>query len=95
MTAHENLGIVFVKSTLVVGNSRHILDHNAVVRVLALLVQNVVSLDHVINDVGLRNFLGAELFLGTQVLAIVVAKMVVAGNRCQFNTSIDKEINQG
>lgn len=53
MATEEDLSVVLIKSTLVVANSRHILDDNAVVGMLALLVQNVVSRDHVIHDIGL------------------------------------------
>lgn len=94
VTTHEDLGIVLVKSTLVVSDSRHVLDDNAVVGVLALLVQNVVGLNHVVHDVGLGDLLGAELLLGAQVLAVVVAQVVVAGNGSQLDTSIDKEVNK-
>lgn len=94
MTTEEDLSVVLIKSTLVVANSGHVLDDNAVVGVLALLVQNVVCLDHVIHDIGLGDFLGAELLLGAQVLAVIVTKVVVAGNGCQLDTGTDKEIHQ-
>lgn len=95
MATEEDLSVVLIKSTLIVANSGHVLDDNAVVGVLALLVQNVVSRDHVIHDIGLGDFLGAELLLRAQVLAVVVTKVVVAGNRGQLDTGIDKEIHQG
>lgn len=53
MSTHEDLSVVLVQSTLVVSDSRHVLDDNAVVGVLALLVQDRVSLNHVINNIGL------------------------------------------
>lgn len=95
MATHENLSVVLIQGTLVVGDSRHVLDDNAMVRVLTLLVEDAVRLDHVINDVGLGDLLGAELLLGAQVLAIVVAQVVVAGNGGQLDTSIDEEIDEG
>lgn len=95
MTAHEDLSIVLVQSTLVITDSRHVLDDDGVIRVLALLVEDGVGLDHVVNDVGLGDFLGAELLLRAEVLAIVVAKMVVAGNGGELDTSGDQEVNQG
>lgn len=95
MATEEDLSVVLIKSTLVVANGGHVLDDNAVVGVLALLVQNVVSLDHVIHDIGLGDFLGAELLLRAQVLAVIVTKVVVAGNGGQLDTGVDKEIHQG
>lgn len=95
VATEEDLSVVLIKSTLVVANSGHVLDDNAVVGVFALLVQNVVGRDHVIHDIGLGDFLGAELLLRAQVLAVVVAKVVVAGNGGQLDTGIDKEIHQG
>ena len=94
VAAKEDLGIVLVESTLIVTNSRHVLDHDGVVRVLILLVEDSVGGNHVIDDVGLGDLLGAELLLGAQVHAIVVAKMVVAGNRGELDTSIDQEVNK-
>ena len=94
MATKENLGVVLVESTLVVGDSRHVLDDNAVVGVLALLVENVVGLNHIVDNVGLGNLLGTELLLGAQVLAIVVAEMVVACNGGQLDTGIDEEVDQ-
>lgn len=95
VSAHEDLGIVLVKGTLVVGDGRHVLDDDTVVGVLVLLVQDRVGLDHVVDDVGLGNLLGAELLLGGQVLAVVVAEMVVAGNGGQLDTGADEEIDEG
>ena len=95
VTTKENVAEVLIKSTLVVSDGGHILDDDGVVGVLALLVEDVVGLNHIINDVGLRDLLGAELLLGAQVLAIVVAEMVVAGNRGGLDTSVDEEIDEG
>lgn len=80
VATHENLGIVLVQGTLVVSDGGHVLDDDAVVGVLALLVQYGVGLHHIIDNIGLGDLLGAELLLGAQVLAVVVAKVVVAGN---------------
>lgn len=94
VSTEEDLGIILIQSTLVISNSWHVLDDNAMVRVLALFVQDTVSLNHVINDVGLGYFLGAELLLGAQVLAVIVSEMVVAGNRCQLDAGVDEEVNK-
>ena len=88
----EDFGVVLVKSTLVVANSRHILDDNAVIRVLAFLVQDIIGSNHVVNNVGLRDLLGTELFLRAEVHAVVVAKMVVAGNGGELDASVDQEV---
>jgi hypothetical protein len=95
MTTHEDLGIILIESALVVTNSRHVLDDNSVIGVLTLLVKDGVSLDHVVDNVRLGNFLGAELLLRAKVLSVVVAEMVVAGNRGQLDTSADQEVNEG
>jgi hypothetical protein len=95
MTSHEDLSIVLIQSTLVVTNSWHVLDDDSVVRMLALLVENRVGFNHVIHNVGLGDFLGAELLLGAEVLSIIVAKMVVAGNGSELDTSADQEVDQG
>ena len=80
MTSHEDLGVVLVQSTLVVTNSWHVLDDNCMVWVLARGVEHSVGCDHVVNNVGLGDLLGAELLLGAEILAIIVAKVIVAGN---------------
>jgi hypothetical protein len=95
VAAHEDLGIILVKSTLIISNSGHVLDDNSVVGVLALLVEDRVSLNHVIDDIGLGDLLRAELLLRAQVLAIVVTKVVVAGNRGQLDTSVDQKVHEG
>jgi hypothetical protein len=95
MTSHEDLSIVLIQSTLVITNSWHVLDDDRVVRMLALLVENRVGFNHVIHNVGLGDFLGAELPLGTKVLSIIVAKMIVAGNGSELDTSTDQEVDQG
>lgn len=93
VTAHENLRVVLIQSTLVVTNARHVLDHNTVVGVLILLVQDVVGSNHVIDYIGFGDLLGTELLLRAQVLAVIVTKVVVAGNRGKFDTSVDQKVN--
>lgn len=94
MAAHEDLGIVLVKGTLIVTDCWHVLDDHSVVRMLSGLVQDSICFDHVIHDIGLGDLLGAELFLGAQVHAVIVAEMVVASNGGEFDTSVDHEVNQ-
>jgi hypothetical protein len=94
VTSHEYLSIVLIQSTLVVTDSRHILDNDSVVRMLALLVENRVGFNHVINNVGLGDFLGAELLLRAEILSIVVTEMIVAGNGSELDTSADQEVDQ-
>lgn len=95
MSTKENLRIVFIECTLVVTDGWHVLDYNAVIWVLAFLVKDVVGSNHVINNIGLGDLLGTELLLGRQVLAIVVAEMVVGSNGGQLDTSRDEEVNEG
>ena len=94
MASHKDLSVVLVQSTLIITDSRHVLDHDGVIRMLAFLVKNRVGFDHVINDVGLGDLLGAELLLGAEILSVVVAEMVVAGNGGELDTSADQEIDQ-
>ena len=94
VSTHEDLRIVLIQRTLVVANGRHVLDHNAVVGVLVLLVQKLVGRNHVVHHVRLGNLLGPELLVGAQVLAVVVAQVVVAGNRGELDTRVDQEVNQ-
>lgn len=92
MTTHENFSVVLIQSTLVVANSRHVFDDYGVIRVLALLVEDSVGRNHVINNVGLRNLLRAELLLRAEVLSVVVAKVVVASNGGELDTSANQEV---
>src|SRR5689334_14213352 len=69
VAAHKNLGVVLIKGTLVVTNSGHVLDDDGMVGVLAGAVEHAVGLNHVIDNVGLGDLLGAELLLRRQVLA--------------------------
>jgi hypothetical protein len=95
VTTQEDLGIVLIKSTLVVSHSGHVLDDDSVIGVLALLVEDGVGSHHVIDDIGLGDLLGAELLLRAEVHAVVVAKMVVAGNGGELDTGVDQEVDQG
>jgi len=72
MTSHEDFSIVLIQSTLVVANSRHVFNDDSVIWMLALLVQHGVGFNHVINNIGFGDFLGAELLLRTEVLSIIV-----------------------
>lgn len=94
VATEENLSIVLVKSTLVIANGGHVLDHDGVVRVLAFLVQDRVGGNHVVNDIGLGDFLGTELFLGGQVHSVVIAEMVVRGDGGELDACVDEEVNE-
>ena len=76
--AHEDLRRVLVHCALRVTDVRHVLDDDAVVRVLVLAVDQPVGSHHVVHDVGLGDLLRAELRRGREVLAVVVAQVVVA-----------------
>jgi len=95
VASHEDLGVVLIQGTLVVAHSGHILDDDSVIRVLPLLIQHAVCLNHIINNGRLGDLLGAELPLRAQVLAIIVAKVVVARNGRQLDTGVDQEVDQG
>ena len=106
-TAAENLRVVLVDSTLGVTNSRDVLDHNNVIRVLALrllrtlggtsvgwLIQEMVGGDHVVDDTALADLLALELTLSGQVVTVVVTKMVVRGDGQRLDTSVDEEFGK-
>lgn len=90
----EDLGIVLVKSALIISNSGHVLDNDAVVRMLTVLVENIVGRNHVVHYVRLGDLLGAELLLRAEVHAVIVAKMIVAGNGGELDTGVDQEVNE-
>lgn len=94
VATHEDLGIILVKSTLIVTNCWHVLDDHSVIRVLARTVQDSVRLDHIVNDVRLGDLLGTELLVRAEILAVIVTKMVIAGNGSKLDTSVDQEINK-
>lgn len=51
------------------------------VGLLAFRIENAIGIHHVVHHVALGNLLGAELLRGREVLAVVVAQMVVANYR--------------
>lgn len=75
VTAEEDLAVVLVESALVVAYAGHVLDDDAVVRVLLLLtvVEDVVCGDHIVDDVRLGDLLAAELLLAGEIETIVVS----------------------
>mmetsp|Transcript_81070 Transcript_81070/g.161163 ORF Transcript_81070/g.161163 Transcript_81070/m.161163 type:complete len:342 (-) Transcript_81070:781-1806(-) len=91
--AHEDLRGVFIHCTLGVGHARHILDDDDMVGVLFGLVQQAVRSNHVVDDVGLGDLLGAERLRGREVLAVVVAQVVVRDNGCGLDASGDEEVD--
>lgn len=94
VAAAEDLGVVLVERALVVADGGHVLDDDGVVGVLTGLVEDGVGRDHVVDDVGLGDLLGAELLLGAQILAVVVAQVVIAGDGSELDTSVDQEVNE-
>jgi hypothetical protein len=94
VTVQEDLSVVLVEGALVVSNSGHVLDDDAVVGMLTILVQDVVSSNHVVDDVRLGDLLGTELLLGAKVHSVVVAQMVVAGDGGELDTGADHEVNE-
>jgi hypothetical protein len=105
--ATENLRVVLVNGALGVADGRHILDHDDVIRVLALgflgplcgtrlrrLEEQWVGSDHVIDDATLADLLALELALSREVVAVVVAEVVVRRNRQGLDASVDKELSK-
>lgn len=94
MSAHEDLCVVLIQRPLVVTYRWHILDHHCMVRVFSRPVKHAVGLNHVVHHIGLGDFFGAELFVRTQILTVVVTEMIVAGYRSQLDSGVDQEIHE-
>lgn len=94
VSAHENLSIILVERALVVANRRHVFNNDRVVGVFASLIQDRISLDHIIDNVALRDFFRSELFLRAKVLAVVVAEVVVTRDGGQLYTRVDQEVHE-
>ena len=94
VTTHEDLAVVLIHSALVIANSGHVLDDDGVVGVLVLGVEDVVGSNHVVDNVGLGDLLGAELLGSVEVEAVVVAEEVEGSNGGELDTGVDKEVNK-
>lgn len=94
-TKHE-LGVVLIHGNLGISDSWHVLDDNAVVNRVTVLVvvQQLVGLDHVVNDRGLGDLLGSELLGSRQVETVVVTQMVVRSDGKRLDTGIDQELGK-
>lgn len=95
----RNLGIALVNGPLRVSDRRDVLDDDNMVRVFILdrltsgawhsrLVQQVVGVHHIVHDIAL------ELTLRTQVVPIVVTKVVVGRDGEWLDTSIHEELGK-
>jgi len=93
VTTHEDAGSVFIEGALGILDVRDVLDDDAVIRVFVLAVEDAVGADHIVDDVALGDFLGAELLRGRQVLTVVVTQVIVRDNRARLDTSRDEEID--
>lgn len=94
VAAEEDLRGVLVHGALAVAHVGDVLDDDAVVGVLALLVEDAVAVDDVVDDARLGDLLGAELGGGAQVLAVVVAKVVVRDDGRDLDTGADEEVSE-
>lgn len=94
VATHEDLAVVLIHGTFVVTHSRHVLYDDCVVRVLVLFVQDGVGSHHIVHNVALADFLGAELLGGVEVQAVVVAQEVEGSNRSELDAGVDEEVNQ-
>mmetsp|Transcript_2721 Transcript_2721/g.7422 ORF Transcript_2721/g.7422 Transcript_2721/m.7422 type:complete len:395 (+) Transcript_2721:172-1356(+) len=93
-STHENLARVLVHRPLRVTDVRDVLDDDTVIRRLALLVQNLVRRNHVVNDAALGDFLGAERLRRTEVLTVVVAEVVVRHDADRLDASTDEKVDE-
>ena len=76
------------------GEKEAYLNDNHVIRVLTLLVEDRVGGHHVVDDVALRDLLRPELLGCRQVLAVVVAQVVVADDGGELETRRDEEVGE-
>lgn len=67
---------------------------DGVVRVLVLLVQDGIGRHHVVNNIGLGDFLAPKLLGGRQVHSVVVAQVVVRSDGQGLDAGIDKEVDE-
>ena len=105
-TTTEDLRVVLVNGALGIPNSRNIFNHDDVVGMLALsnrdafgsncrsLIQKAVSINHVVDDAALADLFAPKLPLSRQVVAIIVAEMVVRSNRKRLDASVDEELSK-
>lgn len=91
-----------------VTNSGDVLDDDNVIRVLAGLVdlasllsevggsleEDRIGSDHVVDDRRFGNLLRSELPLRAEILAVIVAQVVVGRDRERLNTGIDEELGK-
>mmetsp|Transcript_21218 Transcript_21218/g.61756 ORF Transcript_21218/g.61756 Transcript_21218/m.61756 type:complete len:559 (+) Transcript_21218:635-2311(+) len=94
LPSHEYLGRVFVHGALGIGDVRHVLDNYHVIGMFVLVEQNAIRRDHIVHHVGLGNFLGAELGRRAQVLAVVVAEMIVRYDGYRLDPGRYEEVDQ-
>jgi len=102
----EDLRVVLVDGALGVTNSGNILDDDDVVGMLAFsdgntlgadlgsLEEQTVRINHVVDDAALADLLALELPLRRQVVAVVVAEMVVRGDGERLDTGVDQELGE-
>mmetsp|Transcript_7138 Transcript_7138/g.18558 ORF Transcript_7138/g.18558 Transcript_7138/m.18558 type:complete len:292 (+) Transcript_7138:618-1493(+) len=91
--SHEDLRSVLVHRALGVGDVRHILDDDDVVGVLVFRVEDSIGANHIIDHVRLGDLLRAERLWRREVLAIVVAKVVVRDDRRRLDSRRDEEVD--
>ncbi len=93
-TVAEDLGGVLIDGSLGVADVGDVLDDDEMVGLLAGLVEDAVGEDHVLDDAGLGDLLGAELLGGGEVLAVVVAEVVVGGDGDGLDAGVDEVLGE-
>ena len=58
------------------------------------LVEETVSVDHIVDDAALADLLALELLLSRQVVTVVIAEMVVRGDGKGLDASVDEELGE-
>jgi len=95
-TTHEDLGTVFVKSSLGVTYEGNVLDDHLMINLVATLgVESRVGLNGIIKDTTLGDLLGLEAFVFGKVLTIIVTQVVVGDDGGKSDTRADNEVTHG
>ena len=94
-TTHHQLTNVLIHCTFRIAHIWNILDHHCMIWMrLSLTIQDLVRIDHVIDNVRFRNFLASKLFRCHQIVSVIVSQMIVTNNRTRFDASADQKVDQ-
>lgn len=95
-TTHKDLGTVFIESSLGVTNEGNVLDDHLMIDLVATLgVKSWVSLDGIIKNTTLGDFLRLEALVFGKILTVIVTQVVVRNDGGKSDTRADDEVTHG